>query len=190
MNLQDSAFKFQIANSQLTGILNLGIWLFGEIHDLLFFSALASRTQTVYLQPVALDFKMVLARNVLLKLFYPFILKLYDGPAFRANQVVVVTVRGPVLIAVKTVFKVTLLGKTGFGQKLQGPVHRGETDAGMGFLHASVQFLRAHVFAGIHEYFQDLVPLVRGPEPLAGKVVGQLFYGCFSHNLILITIFN
>jgi len=160
------------------------------ICDVSFLFSLASCAQTVYLQPVALDLKKVLPRHVLLKLLDPFVLKLDDGPAFRAYQVVVVTVRGPVLIAVKTVFKVTLFGKTGFGQKFQRSVHRGETDAGMGFLHAGVQFLRAHVFAGIHEYFQDLVPLVRGTEPLAGKVLGQLFYGRFSHNLILITIFN
>src|SRR4030067_2547849 len=157
---------------------------------LLFLFSSTFFTQSVQLQFMILNEKFVLSRDILLELFNLGVFKFDDGAALSADQVIMVSLSCVVFVSRKSVFKPALLGHSCSGQELERPVHGRITDAGIRFLHQAMQFFRAQMPAGNHEDPEDLIPLLRGFEPLAGQVIRQLIGCVFLHILNLKTIFN
>jgi hypothetical protein len=115
---------------------------------------------------VALYQELIFFRYVHLELFDALIFEFDDRAAFRADEVVVMAVRGLVLVPRKPVLESSFVGQSRIGQQLQGAINGGVTDAGVVFFHPNVQFFGTQVLPGIDKDLQNIVTLGRGPQPL------------------------
>jgi len=130
----------------------------------------AAGAEAVKFEAMGLDGEPVAVGDLLLQFFDFAILEFDDLSASGADQVVVMIVSAIVFIPGETVFKTVFLGNSCLGQQLQGPVHRGITDAGMRFLYPIVQLFSAQMPPCLYKQLDDGVPLACGPEPLGRQV--------------------
>ncbi len=155
---------------------------FPQSQPKLSFLFLTVAAQAVQFQLVALDLESVFSGDVLLERFDALIFKFNDRAAVGADQVIMVRIGAGVLVASETVLKTPLLRQPSLGEQFQCPVNGRIADAGVGFFHSCVEFFRAQVLSRRDEDIEDLVPLARRPEPLAGKILRKLLNGPIRHN--------
>jgi hypothetical protein len=132
-------------------------------------AALTAAAGTVKIKPVAGDGKTVTFGNLFLQLFDFGIFKLEDGPAMRADQMIVVLGRVCRFKAGRAVTEVPLGGDPAFGEQLQRPMHGGVTDIRMLAADFQIEIFRRGVGRRLEKNIQDNLPLPGGFQPLLQK---------------------
>jgi len=111
----------------------------------------AAGAHAVELQLMGLDGEAISAGDFLLKLFDVFILEFHDLPAGGADEMIVMSLVGHVIV-LRLRAEVTSLGQPHFTKEIKRPVNGGETDMWVLF-----RELPIHLFCGDVFIFQKHV---------------------------------
>jgi hypothetical protein len=115
---------------------------------------------TINLECVAGGYVMMLASDLLLD-FSDFLREKFDrSSALGAHHVVMTAAVVLVLITGDAVVEGDFAGESATGEEFQRAVDSGETDARIGFLDQTVQFVGGEMFAGFEESSQNRVALL------------------------------
>lgn len=143
---------------------------------MLFSESLATFANSIDLEPVGDDGKVVFPRGGHLQLLDDGLVELHDLSALNADQMVMVLC-GLGFVAAELVVEPVLLDKSLFLEGVEGAIDGGQSDPrGLG-ADQPVDLLRAQVALGLGEGLEDPQTLLRGMNPGGPKILGQPLHG-------------
>ena len=104
-----------------------------------------------------LDGEAISAGDIFLKAFYVFILEFHDFPAGGANEMIVMSLVGYVVI-LSLRAEVPSLGQSDFAKEIERPVNRGQTDVRIFLRELPVHLLRSDVLI-LQEHVKNVLAL-------------------------------
>jgi hypothetical protein len=119
----------------------------------------AAGAHTVEFQLMGLDGEAISAGDLFLKSFDVFILEFHDLPAGGADEVIVMSLVGHVII-LRLRAEVTSLGQPYFAKEIERPVNGGETDMRVLFCELSIHLFRGDVLI-LEKHVQNMLALPR-----------------------------
>jgi len=135
---------------------------------------------------VVQETKVVLGREALLEFLDDRVADLDGSAASPADEVVVVLTSVLSLIAHDTVAEIDLPGQTRLHQKLQDPIDRGLTDAGIPLFDDVVKLLRGGVLLPFEEFIQNKTPLGRFSKMFLEKIILEdLFFRFHGDHFVI-----
>ena len=108
---------------------------------------------------MSLDGEAISAGDLFLKSFDVFILEFHDLTAGRANEMIVVSLVGHVVV-LRLRAEVARLGQPYFAKEIERPVNGGETDMRIFFRKLPIHLFRGDVLI-LQEHIQNVLPLPR-----------------------------
>jgi len=135
---------------------------------------------------VVQETKVVLGREALLEFLDDRVADLEGSAASPTDEVVVVLTSVLSLIAHDTVSEIDLPGQTRLHQKLQDPIDRGLTDAGIPLFDDVVKLLRGGVLLPFEEFIQNKTPLGRFSKMFLEKIILEdLFFRFHGDHFVI-----
>jgi hypothetical protein len=132
---------------------------------------MAAGTESVEFQLVGVDGEAVFPSDFFLKMFDVAVLELDDFAAARANEVIVVSLVGDVVV-VRLRAEVASLRQPGFAEEIERSVDRGQPDVRVFLREQTVHLFRGDMFV-LKEDAEDLFALMSQLELMLGQVVFQ-----------------
>ena len=131
----------------------------------------AARTETVQLQPVGLDHKAVLGRDLFLQSFNLAILEFYYGSTAGADEMVVMALMRDIIV-LRLGAEVAGLGNARFAEEVQRAVNGGESEVGIFLRQLMIHRLGCDVFLS-QECRQDQFALTSQLQLMLGQVLAK-----------------
>ena len=142
----------------------------------------AAGAHAVELQLMGLDGEAISAGDFLLKLFDVFILEFHDLPAGGADEMIVMSLVGHVIV-LRLRAEVTSLGQPHFTKEIKRPVNGGETDMWVLFRELPIHFFCGDVFI-FQKHVENMFALSRELQLMLGQVIfeDRNFFRSFRHD--------
>lgn len=131
----------------------------------------AARTEAVQLQPVGLDHKAVLGRNLFLQPFNLAVLEFYNRSTAGADEMVVMALMRDIVV-LRLGAEVAGLGDACFAEEIQRAVNRGESEVGIFLRQLMIHRLGRDVFLS-QERRQDEFALTSQLQLMLGQVLAK-----------------
>ena len=142
----------------------------------------AAGAHAVELQLMGLDGEAISAGDFLLKLFDVFILEFHDLPAGGADEMIVMSLVGHVIV-LRLRAEVTSLGQPHFTKEIKRPVNGGETDMWVLFRELPIHLFCGDVFI-FQKHVKNMFALSRELQLMLGQVIfeDRNFFRSFRHD--------
>ena len=134
-------------------------------------SMAAVGTEAVQLEPVGLDHKAVLGRDLFLQLFNLAILELYNSPTAGADEMVVMALMRDIVV-LRLGAEVAGLGDARFAEEIQRAVNSGESEVRIFLRQLMIHRLGRDVFLS-QERRQDQFALTSQLQLMLGQVLAK-----------------